>query len=271
MLLSQIPFRSCLGDYIAHWNSAISKAALSSIHAHTLEALWHVLIYYVRRWWLTLLILSPSSLETARDCAANASFSSNKSTSPTLQPALLSYMGKQLFYNSCPWHVNLAQYTLRKWMKSIVTWNTSNMGLQCTFKCESTWTIYIGPRHTLTAPLTAGTGPIPITEGSTPAWAHDTTFAIGLLAPPSTHPWLPRITTAAPSLMPEALPAVTVPVPSLMNAGRSLARVLGVVPARGNSSLSTVVEPINSVQNVHDGSDVCLYHLYLFLFQLSLE
>ena len=107
----------------------------------------------------------------------------------------------------------------------------------------------------LTAFLTAGIGPSPITDGSTPTWAQETTLASGgeqassFTAAPDTN-----TTAAAPSLIPEALPAVTVPVPSLINAGLSLLRPSTVVPCRGNSSASTVVAP-EGREGVKDGSN----------------
>ena len=90
----------------------------------------------------------------------------------------------------------------------------------------------------------AGMGPSPMTEGSTPAWAQDTTLASGLLHPS----WVAAVfeakrTAAAPSLIPEAFPAVTVPEPSFMKAGFSLDSFSTVVPWRGNSSASTVMGP----------------------------
>ena len=90
---------------------------------------------------------------------------------------------------------------------------------------------------------TAGTGPIPITSGWTPATAVATTRAMGrspsaLAASAST-----RSTAAAPSLMPELLPAVT--EPPARNAGRSAASASGVLSGRGCSSRSTrVTEPL---------------------------
>src|ERR1700758_4365650 len=55
----------------------------------------------------------------------------------------------------------------------------------------------------------AGIGPVPMMEGSTPACAHDTIRANGVL--PSLAASLALISTkaAAPSLMPDALAAVT--------------------------------------------------------------
>ena len=71
--------------------------------------------------------------------------------------------------------------------------------------------------------------------GSTPADAKATIFAIGSSPSSSAFDADITITTAAPSLIPEAFPAVT--LPSFENAGLSLDRVSAVVPARGNSSL----------------------------------
>src|SRR5258707_1258468 len=57
----------------------------------------------------------------------------------------------------------------------------------------------------------AGTGPSPITRGSTPATAAETMRAIGFAPDFSTIASVPMISAAAPSLIPEALPAVTGP------------------------------------------------------------
>src|SRR5262245_65344332 len=72
----------------------------------------------------------------------------------------------------------------------------------------------------LSAAREAGIGPVPMIAGSTPACAHDTIRASGVL--PNLAASLAFISTnaAAPSLIPEALAAVT--VPSLSKAGRSL-------------------------------------------------
>ena len=77
---------------------------------------------------------------------------------------------------------------------------------------------------------------------STPACAHDTIRASGVL--PSLAASLAFISTmaAAPSLIPEALAAVT--VPSLSKAGRSLLMPSSVVPCFGYSSASTMISPL---------------------------
>ena len=77
----------------------------------------------------------------------------------------------------------------------------------------------------------AGMGPVPISDGSTPATAAPTKRASGApgagrrRSSPSREA---SSSAAAPSLMPEALPAVTVP-PALRNTGRSAASSSGVV------------------------------------------
>ena len=88
--------------------------------------------------------------------------------------------------------------------------------------------------------LVAATGPIPMIDGSTPPSAPATHVAIGVI--PSSFAFSSLITTtaAAPSLIEEALPAVTRP-PSGLNAGRSFASDSFVVPARGPSSVSTMI------------------------------
>ncbi len=83
----------------------------------------------------------------------------------------------------------------------------------------------------------AGTGPMPMMRGSTPAEAAQRIDASG--ATPLASAFCRDMTTTAapPSLMPEALPAVTVPSP--LNAGRSPSSFSTVVSGRGCSSLST--------------------------------
>ena len=85
----------------------------------------------------------------------------------------------------------------------------------------------------------AGTGPMPIVRGSTPATAVETMRAIGVnpcaLAPSSEQ----TNNAAAPSLSPDELPAVTEPLPSVRNAGFSLASPSAVESARMNSSVVT--------------------------------
>ena len=86
----------------------------------------------------------------------------------------------------------------------------------------------------------AGTGPMPMTAGSTPATAVETMRASGR------RPRLPAVfasassTAEAPSLMPELFPAVTVP-PS-RNAGRRRASASADVSARGCSSRATTTD-----------------------------
>lgn len=65
--------------------------------------------------------------------------------------------------------------------------------------------------YILTTNLTASTGPIPIIRGSTPTCATATILANGEIPLLAATSWDMRITTAAPSFMPDALPAVTVP------------------------------------------------------------
>jgi hypothetical protein len=84
---------------------------------------------------------------------------------------------------------------------------------------------------------TAGTGPIPITRGSTPATALPANVASG--SAPSARAFSSEATTsaAAPSLMPDALPAVT--VPSRRKAGFSVASLSALASGRGCSSRET--------------------------------
>src|SRR5919109_86471 len=80
----------------------------------------------------------------------------------------------------------------------------------------------------------AGTGPMPMYFGSTPAEANALIRAIGLSPSSFTLRAEASTTAAAPSLMPEALPAVTVPF--LSNAGFRLFIASSVAPWRGYSS-----------------------------------
>ena len=83
----------------------------------------------------------------------------------------------------------------------------------------------------------AGTGPIPMIAGSTPATAVDTIRASGRRPSARARSASTSSTADAPSLIPDAFPAVTVP-PS-RNAGRSRASASAVVSARGCSSRAT--------------------------------
>ena len=85
----------------------------------------------------------------------------------------------------------------------------------------------------------AGTGPIPISAGATPAAALEPTKASTSIPKDFARSASIKINAAAPSLTPEALPAVTEPDGSVVNAGRSLARASAVVDGRGCSSMST--------------------------------
>ena len=84
---------------------------------------------------------------------------------------------------------------------------------------------------------TAGTGPVPIIAGSTPATPRECQRSLG--RSPSSAAFAADIitTAAAPSLMLDALPAVT--LPSGLNTGRSVASLSSVVSARGPSSCDT--------------------------------
>ena len=82
----------------------------------------------------------------------------------------------------------------------------------------------------------AGTGPMPMMRGATPAVAMATTRARGFRPFVPAAASLARSSAAAPSLTPEALPAVT--VPSLLKGVGRLASFSRVV-ARGCSSVST--------------------------------
>jgi hypothetical protein len=81
--------------------------------------------------------------------------------------------------------------------------------------------------------------------GSTPACAHDTIRASGVLPRFCASLALIRTSAAAPSLMPEALAAVT--VPSLAKAGRRPETFSSVVPCLGYSSASTTTSPLRDL------------------------
>ncbi len=89
----------------------------------------------------------------------------------------------------------------------------------------------------------AGTGPMPIRSGSTPATALATMRATGFSPSVLARLASTTSTAAAPSLRPEEFPAVT--VPPALNAAGSLASISSVVSGRGCSSSSTrVVGPL---------------------------
>ena len=83
----------------------------------------------------------------------------------------------------------------------------------------------------LSAFCVAGTGPVPITAGSTPATAVARTFTSGLRPSDLARSSLITSSAAAPSLSGELLPAVTVPMPG-MNAGCSAASASRLASAR---------------------------------------
>ena len=85
----------------------------------------------------------------------------------------------------------------------------------------------------------AGTGPMPISRGSTPAQAQVTILAIGLRSCLFTVSSDATSSAQAPSLIPAALPAVT--EPSARTIGLSLTRPSIVDPSRGCSSVSTTI------------------------------
>src|SRR5271166_4216103 len=80
----------------------------------------------------------------------------------------------------------------------------------------------------------AGTGPMPMIDGSTPDEANALILAIGLRPSCCALAALITSTAAPPSLIPDAFAAVT--VPSLAKAGLRLATESSVVPALMNSS-----------------------------------
>lgn len=87
--------------------------------------------------------------------------------------------------------------------------------------------------------FTAWTGPMPITEGSTPALPLAAIVASGVKPNSSAFSLDMMTNAAAPSLMPDAFPAVT--LPSFLNAGRSLPSFSAVVPAFTYSSVSKII------------------------------
>ena len=104
--------------------------------------------------------------------------------------------------------------------------------------------IYIQLSKILTTFFVAGIGPVPMTDGSTPACAHATILASGSKFLSLACLYDIVITAAAPSFIPDALPAVTVPEPSVMKQGLRRLRVSTVVPGLGNSSSLITVVPM---------------------------
>lgn len=142
----------------------------------------------------------------------------------------------------------------------------------------------------LTAFLMAGIGPVPMTEGSRPAWAQDVMRAIGFKPRLWASAWLMRTVAAAPSFtpvkqkqmeekllsmqwklhlnyiiiecqrchhLPDALPAVTEPEPSFTKQGFSLDIASILLPCRGNSSALTSTGP-----------DMIIIGLFEFIFSV---
>ena len=90
----------------------------------------------------------------------------------------------------------------------------------------------------------AGTGPIPITLGATPAVAHDTNRTSGLRPSSAARSAVVTKHMDAASFWPLALPAVTVASGlSLDRTGLSLLSDSTVVSARGCSSMSITSSP----------------------------
>ena len=90
----------------------------------------------------------------------------------------------------------------------------------------------------------AGTGPMPIRDGSTPARAHDTTRTMGTSPNCAARSGVVTMQAAAASFWPLAFPAVTVALASASSMmGRRFARASSVVSARGVSSTETTVSP----------------------------
>ena len=91
----------------------------------------------------------------------------------------------------------------------------------------------------------AGTGPMPIVRGGTPATPHDTSRASGRSPSSAAFSGVVTIATAAPSFWPLALPAVTVASgSSLPMIGRSVASFSTFASGRMCSSRSTTVSPL---------------------------
>lgn len=76
---------------------------------------------------------------------------------------------------------------------------TERLGNKNKQKSIKTLACYI---RLLTAFLIAGIGPVPMTEGSRPAWAHDTILAMGFTPRLAASDWLIRTVAAAPSFIP---------------------------------------------------------------------
>ena len=84
---------------------------------------------------------------------------------------------------------------------------------------------------------TAGTGPMPMTAGSTPATPLVRQRSLGVRPSSAALRSDMRTTAAAPSLILDALPAVT--VPSFLNTGRRVESLSRLVSALGPSSALT--------------------------------
>ena len=89
--------------------------------------------------------------------------------------------------------------------------------------------------------LTAGIGPVPIIDGSTPVSAYPINFAIGFKPFSSALFFSIKTKAAAPSFIPDAFPAVT--DPSFLNAGLNLAMLSISQSKRMCSSCSKTVTP----------------------------
>ena len=89
----------------------------------------------------------------------------------------------------------------------------------------------------------AGTGPMPMIFGSTPACAYDTNRASGFSPRRSASARSISTSAAAASFRPEALPAVTEP-PSFLNAGLSLLMSSSLASMRTCSSVSNITVPL---------------------------
>ena len=98
------------------------------------------------------------------------------------------------------------------------------------------------------AVATAGTGPSPMRDGSTPALAQVTSRTRGVSPSSAARSGVVTMQTAAASFWPLALPAVTVAAESLAaSTGFSAASASRVLSGRGVSSASTTVEPVREV------------------------
>ena len=101
----------------------------------------------------------------------------------------------------------------------------------------------------------AGTGPMPMTSGSTPTKAYDTSRMRTGIPSSVAAAWEARMQAVAPSLSPAALPAVTLPCGR--NGVFRAASSAIVVPGRGGSSTVARPQPSSALRVATGTSPGC--------------